>query len=318
MVPRLLALSFIWGWSFLFIRVAGEALTPTAVAGGRTLLGAVVLLAFLRIRGIPFPHDRKMLGRFLVIGAVGSAIPFTLLAWGGQYIDSGLSAVLNASTPLFTAGLAVPLLGERLRLRVVLGLLIGLAGVAVVAGVGGADVSGADALAALAPVAAGACYGLTFCYAARHLLDLPPVVAGAGQVLGATVLLAPAAIVTTIDHGEMPSARQVGALVLLGVLGSGVAYVLSFRIVADMGPTVASLVTYIIPVVALGVGALVVDESITLRTVIGGAIIVGSVALVTRARRAGAARALQSESAADSPLPAPDIAPAPQVGPSTP
>lgn len=284
-VARLLALSSIWGWSFLFIKVAGEDLTPTAVAGGRTLLGAVVLWVFLRVRGISMPHDRTTVGHFLVVGLVGSAFPFALLAWGEQHIESGLAAVLNASTPLFTAGLAVPLLGERARPRVVFGLVVGLVGVAVVAGVGDASFQGTDALAALAPVVAGGCYGLTFCWAARHLMGVEPVVAAAGQVTAGAVVMAPVAITTSVIHGVVPGLDAIGALALLGVLGTGVAYVLSFRLVADLGPTVASLCTYIIPLVALGVGAVVLDEAVTARTVVGGAVIVASVALVTRARR---------------------------------
>ncbi len=285
LVPRLFALSFIWGWSFLFIQVAGEDLTPTAVAAGRTFLGAVVLLVVLRVQGTPFPRDRTTLGWFLVVGAVGSAIPFTMLAWGEQHVDSGLTAVLNASTPLFTAGLAVPLLGERARPRVVVGLLLGFVGVAVVAGVGSGSLSGTYGLAILAPVAAGFFYGLTFCLAARHLMGIPSVVAATGQVAGATVLLAPVAIVTTITDGTMPGPRQVGSMLLLGSVGTGVAYILSFRIIADLGPTVASLCTYIIPVVALVVGAVVLDEQITARVVVGGAITIAAVAVVTRARQ---------------------------------
>ena len=285
-MPRLFALAFIWGWSFVLIKVAGTELTPTAVAGGRTFLGALVLLTVLRLQGIPFPRDRRVLGHFLVVGAVGSAVPFALLAWGEQHIDSGLAAVLNASTPLFTAGLAVPLLGERARPRVLVGLIIGLVGVGVVAGVGGGSFRGTDAAAAMAPVAAGGCYGLTFCWSARHLMGIPPVVAAAGQVTAATVLMAPLAITTSVVHGVVPGPRPLGCLLLLGALGTGLAYVLSFRIVAELGATVASLCTYIIPVVALAVGAVVLHESITIRTAIGGAIIVISVALVTRARRA--------------------------------
>lgn len=284
-MARLLALSAIWGWSFLFIKVAGEDLTPTAVAGGRTLLGAIVLLAFLRVRGTPMPCDAETVRNFLVVGLVGSAVPFALLAWGEQHIDSGLTAVLNASTPLFTAGLAVPLLGERARPRVVAGLVVGLVGVGVVAGVGGDSFRGSDALAALAPVVAGGCYGFTFCWAARHLMGVEPVVAAAGQVTAGAVLMAPVALTTSAVHGVVPGLDALGALVLLGVLGTGVAYVLSFRLVADMGPTVASLCTYIIPLVALAVGAVLLGEAVTVRTVVGGAIIVASVALVTRARR---------------------------------
>lgn len=310
-MARLFLLSFIWGWSFLFIRVAGEDMTPTAVAGGRVLLGALVLHAVLRIRSIPFPRDRATLLSFAVVGACGSALPFTLLAWGGQHIDSGLSAVLNASTPLFTAGLAVPLLGERAQPKVVAGLLVGFAGVAVVAGVGSGsvDLGGTHGLAVLAPVAAGLCYGLTFCWAARFLMDIPPVVAAAGQVTAASVILLPVAVGTSVVHGVTPGPKQLGSLLLLGSIGTGVAYILSFRIIADLGPTVASLCTYIIPVVALAVGAVVLDEAITARVVVGGLITIASVALVTRARQVAAAR---SGPPVDEPV-APDVgAPSPQ------
>lgn len=285
---RLIALSCIWGWSFVLIRHGGEALTPSTVAAGRTALGWLFLTGVLRVRGIPFPRDRHHLWLFLVVGAFGSAIPFTLLAWGGQHIDSGLSAVLNGSTPLFTAALAVPLLGERARPSVVGGLVIGLLGVAVVAGVGGSDLDGAG-LAVLAPVGAGFCYGVGFCWAARHLMNVPTVVAATGQVAGATVLLAPVAAVTSIVDGGVPRASHLAAVVVLGVVGTGLAYTLSYRIIADLGPTAASLVTYQIPVVALVAGWLVYDEPVPLRVVLGGAVIVASVALVTRARRAAPA-----------------------------
>lgn len=309
-VPRLFALSFIWGWSFLFIRVAGEDLTPSAVAAGRTFLGAVVLLTVLQVRNIPVPRDRRTLLGLLFVGGVGSAIPFTLLAWGGQHIDSGLSAVLNASTPLFTAGLAVPFLGERARPRVVAGLLLGFVGVAVVAGVGSGSLGGGEGLAVLAPVGAGLCYGLAFCFSARNLMGIPPVVAATGQVVGATILLAPFAIATTVTDGVMPGPRQVGSMLLLGSIGTGLAYILSFRIIADLGPTVASLCTYIIPVVALVVGALVLDERITLRVVVGGAITIVAVAVVTRARQAAA-----SEPDCEDVPAGPDVgAPAPTPG----
>ncbi|HYI63189.1 MAG TPA: EamA family transporter [Acidimicrobiales bacterium] len=316
-MPRLLALSFIWGWSFLFIKVAGQDLTPTAVAWGRCLLGAAALLAVVRLQGLTLPRDRRSLGHFLVVGATGSAVPFSLLAWGEQHIASGLTAVLNASTPLFTAGLAVPLLRERLRPQVVAGLAVGLVGVGVVAGVGRSDLAGTEALAVAAPVVAGLFYGLTFCWAARHLMGLPAVVAATGQVLGATVLLAPVAVATSVSHGTMPGPRQIGSLVMLGLVGTGVAYVLSFRIIAELGATVASLCTYVIPVVALGVGAVVLDERVGVRTLVGGAVIAASVALVTRARQPPA-DPTGPPSGRSAPLPLPDAAPPPPAGPVPP
>jgi drug/metabolite transporter (DMT)-like permease len=301
-VPRLLLLSFIWGWSFLFIKVAGEDLTPTAVAGGRCVLGALVLLAVVRLQGLSLPRGRT-LGHFLVVGVAGSAVPFALLAWGEQHIDSGLTAVLNASTPLFTAALAVPLLGERARPRVVAGLVVGFVGVGIVSGIGGSDLTGTDVLAALAPVAAGACYGFTFCWAARHLLGIPPLVAATGQVTAAAIVLAPFAAVTSVAHGVVPDWQAIGSLLLLGALGTGLAYVLSFRVIAELGPTVASLCTYIIPVVALAVGWVVLDETITLRIVVGGLVIVASILVVTRDRSRG------QRAAAPGPEPGPGTSP---------
>lgn len=297
---RLVALSCIWGWSFVLIRHGGEALTPSTVAAARTGLGWVFLAGVLRVRDIPFPRDRHHLRLFLVVGAFGSAIPFTLLAWGGQHIDSGLSAVLNASTPLFTAALAVPILGERARPAVIAGLVVGLLGVAVVAGVGGSDLDDTG-LAVLAPVGAGFCYGVGFCWAARHLMDVPTVVAATGQVAGATVLLAPVAAATSIAGGDVPRPSHLAAVAVLGVVGTGVAYTLSYRIIADLGPTAASLVTYLIPVVALIAGWLVYDEPIPLRVVVGGAVIIASVAMVTRSRRTVAVPA--------TPAPTPEVAP---------
>lgn len=315
-MPRLFALSFIWGWSFLFMKVAGDDLTPTAVAGGRCLLGALVLHAVLRVRGLSLPRGRARL-HFLVVGTAGSALPFALLAWGEQHIASGLTAVLNASTPLFTAALAVPLLGERARPRVVAGLLVGFAGVAIVSGIGGGDLSGTDVLAAMAPVAAGACYGFTFCWAARHLLGIPSLVAAAGQVTGAAVVMAPIGLVTSIGHGVVPGWRASASLILLGALGTGLAYVLSFRVIADLGPTIASLCTYLIPVVALVVGWAVLDEEITLRIVVGGVVIVAAIVVVTRSR--GGGNPVVDPSAAGAtdldPAPPPDAAaPTPSTG----
>jgi drug/metabolite transporter (DMT)-like permease len=309
-VPRLLLLSFIWGWSFLFIKVAGEDLTPTAVAGGRCVLGALVLLAVVRLQGLSLPRGRT-LGHFLVVGVAGSAVPFALLAWGEQHIDSGLTAVLNASTPLFTAALAVPLLGERARPRVVAGLVVGFVGVGIVSGIGGSDLTGTDVLAALAPVAAGACYGFTFCWAARHLLGIPPLVAATGQVTAAAIVLAPFAAVTSVAHGVVPDWQAIGSLLLLGALGTGLAYVLSFRVIAELGPTVASLCTYIIPVVALAVGWAVLDETITLRIVVGGVVIVASILVVTRDRSRGQRAAAVEGPGTEVGAPPPEVAPGP-------
>lgn len=281
---RLFLLSFIWGWSFLFIKVAVEGLTPVTVAGARVALGAAVLLVTLRAKGIALPRDRRTWGHFAVAGLVGSALPFTMLAWGEERISSALTSVLNASTPLFTAAIAAFLLRDRLRGRQMAGLLLGLVGVAVAAGLGRGDLSGASLGGSLAAVLAGACYGFSFTWSKRHLMGVPPLVAATGQLTTAALLLAPFAVGTSVAHGIALTPRRVLAILALGVIGSGAAYVLSFRIIADLGATRASLVTYLIPVVAVAVGVVVLAEPFELRVVAGGALIVAGIVLVNRGR----------------------------------
>ena len=279
-MKRLVLLAGIWGWSFLFIKVAVGGLTPSTVAALRVGLGAVVILGFLRARGLQLPRGWRWWRHFVVVALSGSAIPFTLLAWGEQHISSALTAVLNASTPLFAALFAGLLLGDRLRPAHVAGLILGFVGVAVAVGLAVEDLSGAALGGELAAVVAGAGYGLAFAYSRRHLTTIPPVVAAGGQLLTATVLLAPFALVTSVRQGFHLTPTRVAAMVLLGVLGSGVAYVLSYRLIADLGPTRASLVTYLIPIVAVTVGVVFLDEAFSLRLVVGGGLTIAGIALL--------------------------------------
>ena len=278
-------LAFIWGWSFLFIKVAVEGMTPTTVAAARIGLGMAVLLALLRLRGQPLPRDRTAWRHFAVAGLIGNVVPFTLLAWGEERITSALTAVLNASTPLFTAIFVATLLGERLRPSQLAGLAIGLGGVAVAAGVGSSDLGDSSLLGAGASVGAGAFYGLAFTYMKKHLTQVPPLVAAAGQLTAGTVMLAPVAVATSAANGIDLSARRVLAILALGVVGTGLAYVLNYRIIAELGPTKASLVTYVIPPIAVAVGVVVLGEPFHLRLVAGGAIIVLGIALVQQRLR---------------------------------
>ncbi len=281
---RLFLLSFIWGWSFLFIKVAVEGMTPTTVACARVALGAAFLLVFLRAKGQTLPRDPQVWRRLAVVGLVGSALPFTMLAWGEERITSALTSVLNASTPLFTAALAAVLLRDRLRAVQMGGLFVGLVGVGVAAGIGRGDLAGSSLAGSAASVLAGACYGFSFTWSKKHLMGMAPLVAAFGQLATAAVLLAPFAVATSVADGITMTPRRVLAVVLLGVVGSGIAYVLNFRILADVGATRASLVTYIIPVVAVAVGVFVLDEPFHLRILLGGLLIVAGILAVHRGR----------------------------------
>jgi drug/metabolite transporter (DMT)-like permease len=279
-VRRVALTALIWGWSFLFIKVAVEGMTPTAVAGARISLGAAVMLATVRARRIALPRERALWGHFLVMGVIFNVVPFTLLAWGEQRITSALTAVLNATTPLFAALMAALLLGERLRRPQVIGVLLGFVGVGVAAGAGASDLTSSSLVGSASVVAAASCYGFGFAYARRHLFTATPLLAATGQLVTATLVIAPFAVWTSVVEGiDLPPHRLV-AVLLLGVLGTGVAHLLNYRSIAEVGPTRASVVTQLVPVVAVAVGIVFLDEPFRLRLVAGAALTLLGIALL--------------------------------------
>ena len=282
---RVVLLALIWGWSFLLIKVALGGMTPATVAFGRVVLGMAVMLAVLKARRTALPRDRGTWRHFAVMGLAYSAVPFTLLAWGEQHITSALTAVVNASTGLFTAVAAAIGLGERLRGPQLAGLALGFTGVAVAAGMSPGDLASSSGAGIGAALAASACYGFSFVYARRHLTTVPPLVAASGQLVTAAVLAAPLAVATSVNEGFSPTARQLLAVSVLGAVGTGAAYVVNYRSIAEVGPTRASLVTYLVPIVAVTVGVVFLDEPFHWRLVAGGALTVGGIALVQERHR---------------------------------
>jgi drug/metabolite transporter (DMT)-like permease len=278
-VRRLILLAGIWGWSFLLIKVIVEGAPPSFLAWGRIALGMLVVFAFLRRAGQGLPA-RRYWGHLLVLGLTMSVLPFMLIGWGEQRIASALTAVVNACTPLFTAAFAAWLLGERLRRPQLAGLLVGFLGVAVVAGVGGGDLAGSSLAGVLAVVLASAGYGFGFAYAHRFTEGLSALQLSLGQLLAGTLLLAPVAA------GDLAGGRvDLGplgllCLLLLGALGTGYAYLLNYRTLQESGATVASLVTYLVPIVGVAAGVLVLGEPFSVRLVLGGLVVVLGVALV--------------------------------------
>jgi drug/metabolite transporter (DMT)-like permease len=214
------------------------------------------------------------------MGLAMSALPFLLIGWGEEHISSALASVLNACTPLFAAGFAAALLGERLRPPQLLGVAVGFLGVAVVAGVGGGDLAGSSLLGSAAVVLASAGYGFGFAYANRFTTGLSALQLSFGQLLAATFLLAPVAV-ADVFAGRVDLGLQAAlCLFLLGALGTGYAYLLNYRTLQESGATVASLVTYLVPLVAVAAGVLVLGEPFSLRLVLGGLIVILGVALV--------------------------------------
>lgn len=278
---RVVGLAFIWGWSFLFIKVAVEGFTPFTVAAGRMAFGCLALVVIGRLTAMgPLPRTPEFWRAVGFAGIVGTAVPFTLLAWAEQRVSSGLTAVAQSSTALFTALFAAILLHERLRNVQIAGLFLGLAGVGVAAGVGTGDLTGSSILGTLAAVGAGALYGITYVHMQRRLLDVAPMAAATGQLLVGTIALLPFALVTSLMSGFDPTPNRVAALVVLGVVNTGIAYWLNYGAIAQVGATAASLVTYLVPPVAIVLGWLVLDEPFGWRLVVGLLLIIAGVLAV--------------------------------------
>jgi drug/metabolite transporter (DMT)-like permease len=288
---RFVALAGIWGFSFVFIKVADEALSPTAVALGRVLLGGATLLAILAVRRERLPRDRGTWAHLTVAALLMCSVPFTLFAAGEREVPSVLAGIWNGTTPLFAVPLAVLLLVEPRPTRVrIAGILIGFLGVLVVLGAwrgfGGASLEGN-----LLCLGGAACYGAGFPYVRRNLTGRASGLSlAAGQMVCASVQLALVTPLLTAAPGRLPL-RVLGAMVGLGVLGTGLAYVLNFSIIRDVGPTVSSTVTYVVPVFATVAGVLALGEHLTWNEPLGASVIIlGALLAQGRVRRGRIAR----------------------------
>lgn len=277
--------ALLWGWSYVLTKVVLAGASPVFVAWGRVALGAAILLPVLRLRGLGLPRAPRAWGHLAVLALTLAVLPFGLTAWAQQQVSSALASVLMAAVPVFTAPFAALLLAERLRARQWAGLALGVGGVAVLAGLGGHDVTTSTLGGVAALTVAAASYGFGYTYIKRHLPTLAPLqVAGASQLLAAVVLLPPALGSTAAGLHLGP--LQLACLAGLGVFCTGAAQLLNYRNIDRLGPTVASLATYLIPVVGITAGVLTLGDPITARLPIGAAIILLSVAIVhARPRR---------------------------------
>ena len=278
---RLSLLALVWGSSFLLIKFAIEGVSPAQLVLGRLFAGSVVLLLIVTVTGRPLPRDRGVWGHLLVMGVVANIIPFFLFGWGELRVTSGMAGILNGTTPLFTLVAALlALREERLTPVKVGGLLLGFVGVVVVVGPWNGE-GDANALSGqIACLAAAACYGFGFVYARRFLShrQLPPLSLSAAQLSTATVVLALSAPLTMRTPMDL-TPQVVGSVLALGAVGTGLAYLLFYRLINDVGATSASLVTYLIPVVAVFLGVLVQSDPLTWNIFVGAAIVVVAAAL---------------------------------------
>lgn len=283
-LPTMLTLAAIWGCSFLFISVGVRELPPLYLALGRVVAGSVVLLTILAVKREALPRDPRLWLHSFVVGAIGSAIPWTLFGYGEERIPSLLAGIWNGITPLIVLPIAVLIFRtETFSARRVVGLLVGFAGMLVVLGAWqverGADLTG-QALCMLAAVF----YGLAIPYQKRFLAGttLSGTALSACLLLCATVQLAIVAPIVTRQAPPMPwslSIEVVLSVVALGALGSGLAFVLNMRNIRVIGASRSSMVTYLMPIFSILVGVIVLHEHITWYQPVGGLIVLLGVAV---------------------------------------
>jgi drug/metabolite transporter (DMT)-like permease len=277
----LLALAALWGSSFMFIELALRDLAPSTLILLRMVSGAATLALYVALARLDVAAMRPYLWPLALLGLGNTAIPFFLIAWGQQYIDSGLASIFNASAPLFTALFAFGYdRSQRVSGLRLAGILLGFAGVVLLVGF---ELAGGEraVVGGLAVVGAAACYGLGGLYAGRRFGDLPPPLVAYGALLWSSLFVAPFGLAQATTPG--PTAAL--SVVYLGVLATGVAYLLYFGLIAGAGASRAVLVTYLVPALALLYGALFLDEVITPLALAGLALVLAGVALGTGAVR---------------------------------
>ncbi|MBT4042487.1 MAG: DMT family transporter [Rhodospirillaceae bacterium] len=272
----LLALTGLWGVSFFFNGVAVKELPTFTVVVSRIALAAVILYALSRAMGHKIPHSRQLWTAFFAMGLLNNVLPFSLIVWGQSHIGSGLASILNATTPLFTVVIAhwfTP--DERMTPGRLAGVIFGLAGVAVMIGSDALGILGMAVLAQCACLGAAISYGFAGVYGRRfRAMGLTPLTTATGQVVASSVILVP--VMMFVDQPwtlPMPSFAAISALCAVAILSTVLAYILYFRILATAGATNLLLVTFLMPVCAIVLGVLFLDEILLLKHLAGMALI---------------------------------------------
>ena len=274
----LLALAVLWGGSFFFNAVAVRELPSFTLVWLRVAIAAATLLGVLRLLGQRMPTEGRVWAAFFGMGLLNNVVPFVLIVWGQHHIASGLASILNATTPLFTV-LAAHLLtpDERLTPLKAAGVAVGFAGAVVMVGLDALGGLGTGVTAQLACLAGALSYAFAGIFGRRfRRMGVPPMATAAGQVCASTVLLLP--LMLLVDRPwtlAMPHAATWAAVLGVGLLSTALAYVLYFRILAAAGATNLLLVTFLIPVSAILLGALVLGETLLARH-FGGMALIGA------------------------------------------
>ena len=274
------ALGFMWGSSYLFIKLAVDDFGTFTLVALRLVVGAILLWTVVRIAKQPLPRERRIYGHLLVMAIVNITIPFLLITWAEQSVDSSLAAILTSPVPLFAIILsALFLADEPIRVNGVAGLIVGFIGVIIITSPG--LTSGNSSITGeLALLGAAFSYAVGAVYSRRNVRGLPPMIPAVFQVSFAAIIVSVCALLFEHPWTATPDAEAVFSILWLGIFGSGLAYLLVFRLFQHWGATRTTLIAYVIPPVGIVLGVLVLNEPIDARIVLGTGLVVAGVGLV--------------------------------------
>jgi drug/metabolite transporter (DMT)-like permease len=277
-----LLLGFFWGSSYLFIKIGVDnGLQPFTLIMFRLLIGFILLATVVAVAREPLPRDPRQYAHLAVMGTINIAIPFALITFAEQTVDSSLAAVITGAVPLFVIVIAaIFLAGETITVNRLAGLAVGFVGVALIVGLDVTDLSSSNAIGELALIGATISYAFGAVYARAHVHGLRPMIPALFQVFFGLVVTSVLAFVFEHPLAAVPAPDAIFAVVWLGLLGSGLAYLAFFRTLQRWGATRTSLVAYLLPVYGIALGALVRSEPISPSTLLGTGLIIAGIALV--------------------------------------
>ncbi len=277
----LLALACCWGPSFLFMKIAVEYIPPISIAAFRVVIAGVLLYLVLKVKGVSLPKNKKALKDFAFMGFFACAFPFSMFVIGEQYIDSSLASILNGTTPLFTLLIAhFAIQNDRLTKPKLIGSLIGFSGLFVLVAPKLVEAT-ATAFGVLVILLAAASYGISLVYAKKNIHNYKPLVVPTAQLLFASLFLLPIAFI--FENPAATTNASIGAIasvVALAVIGTSLAFIFYFKLIATTSATYTSSVTYIVPIFGMILGTIVLDEKLFWNHYLGSAIILLGIMIV--------------------------------------
>ncbi|MDQ2873361.1 MAG: DMT family transporter [Actinomycetota bacterium] len=282
-LPRIALLALIWGSAFLWIKLADRGFSAVEVTLGRLALGAAVLWVIVAARRMAVPREWRVWAHIAVAALFANAVPYLLFAVAEKSVNSSTAGIINATTPLWTVILALAVQHQKAVSRwQAAGLVVGFAGALLIFSPWSSG-SGLLSAGGLECLAASVSYAISYIYMDKFLArrGISPVVLSACQLLAASVMLAAALAVTGVRTPDF-TAESIAAIAVLGIIGTGIAYVLNYQIITSDGATTASTVTYLLPVVAIILGVIVLNEDITALVLAGIALILAGLALTRK------------------------------------